>query len=500
MMIAVQLPVNAAPLRCGQTSIAYQPEGKHAMLADVPQVLVIASDTIGERMAGSGIRYWNFARVLGAQQAVTLATPNETTLEPPPGVTCVSYSAPTEDERGAILTRLIEEHQVVVAQHLPYLFADPDLLASRHLVLDLYAPWVLEKLEYSRIDPVRGEPNRKDDVTILSRLLSLGDYFLCASERQRDYWLGALTVAGRLELGHIQADPELRNLIEVVPFGLPGEMPVMTGDGPRESFPAIGPNDPVLIWNGGLWNWLDPLTAIRATGILASQGHENVRLVFMGTRSPGAQVAEMSMVGDAIALANELDLLDTNVFFNEWVPYDERHNWLLQADIALSLHYPTVEARFSFRTRLLDNLWCGIPTVATRGDVLADLVSQEGIGWTVAPGDAVDVAGAIKQLLDRETGQRVRSRIATVAGEYTWEMVTRPLQDYCRNPRRAAERRTDLPADVYLHDLERLYTETAQYARDLERAVELKNGEIQALANSRMLPGARMIQRLRRHG
>lgn len=470
------------------------------MIPDSPDVLVIASDTIGERMAGSGIRYWNFARVLGAQQPVTLAAPNEILLEPPPGVTCVSYFAPTEDERGARLTRLIEEHQVIVAQHLPYLFSDPELLASRYLVVDLYAPWVLEKLEYSRIDPERGEPNRKDDVTILSRLLSLGDFFLCASERQRDYWLGALTVAGRLELGHIQSDPELRNLIEVVPFGLPGEMPVASGKGPRETFAAIGPNDPVLIWNGGLWNWLDPLTAIRATGILVSQGHQNVRLVFMGTRSPGAQVAEMSMVSDAIALAQELNLLDSNVFFNEWVAYEERHNWLLQSDIALSLHYPTVEARFSFRTRLLDNLWCGVPTVATEGDVLADLVSQEGIGLTVPPGDAVAVALAIEQLLERETGQRVRTRTATVANQYTWEQVTRPLLSYCLYPARAAERRTDLPADVYLHDLERLYTETARYAKDLERAIELKNREIEAQANSRMLPGSRMIQRLRRHG
>jgi glycosyltransferase involved in cell wall biosynthesis len=470
------------------------------MIADVPGVLVIASDTIGERMAGSGIRYWNFARVLGAQQPVTLAAPNEILLEAPSGVTCVSYSAPSEDERGAILARLIEDHQVVVAQHLPYLFADPDLLASRYLVLDLYAPWVLEKLEYSRIDPERGEPNRKDDVTILSRLLALGDVFLCASERQRDYWLGALTVAGRLELGHIQADPELRNLIDVVPFGLPGEMPVKTGNGPREAFGAIGPNDPVLIWNGGLWNWLDPLTAIRATGILVSQGHRNVRLVFMGTRSPGAQVAEMNIVNDAVALARELDLLDINVFFNEWVPYDDRHNWLLQSDIALSLHYPTVEARFSFRTRLLDTLWCGVPTVATTGDVLADLVRQEGIGLTVPPGDAVAVAGAIEQLLDREVGQHVRSRIATVADQYTWERVARPLLAFCLNPTRPVERRTDLPADIYLHDLERLYTETARYAKDLERAVELKNREIELLANSRRLPGTSMIQRLRRHG
>jgi glycosyltransferase involved in cell wall biosynthesis len=470
------------------------------MTVDQPRVLVIASDTIGERMAGSGIRYFNFARVIGRQQPVTLAVPNTVSVPAPEGVTLVSYAGADEDARGRELVRLISEHDVVVAQHLPYLFADAELLSSRYLVVDLYAPWVLEKLEYSRIDPERGEPNRKDDVTILRRLLSLGDYFICASERQCDYWLGALTVAGRLHLSHVQADPELRTLLDVVPFGLPGPMPVRSGPGPRDIFPPIGPNDPLLIWNGGLWNWLDPLTAIRATGLLANGDQPNVRLVFMGTRSPGAQVAEMSMVDDAIALATSLDLLDKHVFFNEWVTYDERHNWLLQSDIALSLNYPTAEARYSFRTRVLDNLWCGVPTVATRGDVLADLVEAEGIGRTVPPGDAVAVARAIEELLHPDYGPTVRTAISTVAGRYSWEQVSRPLLEYCLNPYHRGERAMESPDQKYLHDLERLYTETARYARELETAIEAKNQALAKRASESNLPGRRMIDRLRRHG
>lgn len=465
--------------------------------SDAPGVLVIASDTIGERMAGSGIRYWNLARVIGAQQPVTLATPNRTDLEPPGGVSIVSYAGETDEARGRILAGLIAEHDVVVAQHLPYLYTDADVLERAVIALDLYAPWVLEKLEYSRIDPQRGEPNRKDDVTILQRLLSLGDFFFCASERQRDYWLGALTLAGRLDLSRIERDPELRNLIDVVPFGLPGPMPVPSGPGPRDVFPAIGPNDPLLIWNGGLWNWLDPLTAIRATSLLASDDLPQVRLVFMGTRSPGAQVAEMSMVEDAYSLARELGVLDSHVFFNEWTPYDERHNWLLQSDVALSLHYPTLEARFSFRTRVLDNLWCGVPTVATTGDVLAEMVETQRIGITVAPGDPSAVAGAIRQLLQPETASAVRSRIATVARRYSWEQVAESLLRFCADPWRPAEGRTTDPSHSYVHDLERMYAETAGYARHLEAAVDERDRQLHQRARG---PGRRMLDRLRNHG
>ncbi|MGH9176866.1 MAG: glycosyltransferase family 4 protein, partial [Vicinamibacterales bacterium] len=331
-----------------------------------PKVLMIASDTIGERMAGSGIRYWNLARVVGGRQPVTLATPSPVSFTAPPGVTLVPFAADdaSEDERGRRLAELVTDHDVVVAQHLPYLYTDADVLASRALVVDLYAPWILEKLEYARIDPERGEPNRHDDVAILNRLLTLGDFFLCASERQRDFWLGALAVAGRLDLAHAQADPDLRTLIDIVPFGLSDRKPVPSGPGPRAVFDGIADDDVVLIWNGGLWNWLDPLTAIQAM-VEVVERQPRAKLVFMGTRSPGAQVAEMDMVVQARNLAARLGLLDSHVFFNDWVPYHERQNWLLDADLSVSLHVSTVEARFAFRTRMLDNLWCGLPSVVT---------------------------------------------------------------------------------------------------------------------------------------
>lgn len=454
-----------------------------------PSVLLIASDTIGERMAGSGIRYWNMARVIGLRQAVTLATPNEVALDTPPGVRIVVYGSAgaTEDERGRRLAELVAEHDVVVAQHVPYLYADPAVLDSRHIVVDLYAPWILEKLEYARVDPERGEPDRRDDLTILKRLLGLGDFFLCASERQRDYWLGALTVAGRLEPAHMRADPALRSLIDVVGFGLPAGKPRKTGPGPRSVYPAIGDDDPLLIWNGGVWNWLDPLTAIRAVAVLARSTPE-LRLVFMGVRSPGAHVAEMGIVDQAVALASDLGVLDRNVFFNDWVAYDERQNWLLDADAALSLHVETVEARYAYRTRVMDMLWCGLPAVVSDGDVLADLVRDEDIGEVARPGDVASVVAAIERVLAPDRGFAIRSHLADVAERFTWDRVCEPLARYCREPWKLSPARGGDPGAEYLAQLERLYSETAQYARQLEAAVAERDTELAARRKRRTRP------------
>jgi glycosyltransferase involved in cell wall biosynthesis len=441
-----------------------------------PSVLLIASDTIGARMAGSGVRYWNLARVIGARQPVTLAAPRSVERDAPDGVSIVAYGAPaaTADEQGRRLAQLVAAHDVVVAQHLPYLYVDADVLASRSLVVDLYAPWLLEKLEYSRVDPERGEPHRRDDVAILNRLLSLGDYFLCASERQRDFWLGALAAAGRLDLAHATASPTMRSLIDIVPFGLPGALPVKTGAGPRTTLSGIEHDDIVLIWNGGLWNWLDPLTAIRAVEI-AARDEPRLRLVFMGTRSPGAQVAEMGIVDAARHLAADRGMLDRHVFFNDWVPYDERQNWLLDADAALSLHVESLETRYAFRTRILDSIWCGVPMVATEGDVLADMIAANDIGEVVPPADVNAVVDAIRRVIDPERARAIRANIATVATTLTWERVAEPLLAYCRAPWRLGDARGGTPAERYTHDLERLYAETAQYARHLEAVVSEKD-------------------------
>ena len=457
-------------------------------MIDTPSVLLIASDTIGERMAGSGIRYWNMARVIGAQQPVTLATPTPTTLTPPPGVTLVAYGQAdaSEDERGHALAALVAEHDVTVAQHIPYLYAEPEVLDNRHLVIDLYAPWILEKLEYARIDPERGEAHRQDDLTILKRLLGLGDFFMCASERQRDYWLGTLTLAGRLEPSYLQADPALRSLIDVVPFGLPTDRPRKTGPGPRAAF-NLGPDDPLLIWNGGVWNWLDPLTAIRAIALLAAE-YPTLRLVFMGVRSPGAQVAEMGIVEEARNLARELDLLDRHVFFNDWVAYDERQNWLLESDAAVSLHVETVEARYAYRTRVMDILWCGLPAVVSDGDVLADLVRETRIGAIAQPGDVNSVATAIRQVLDADTAHAMRSHLADVTSRFTWEQVCEPLLRYCREPWKLSPSRGGDPSAEYLARLEQMYSETAQYARKLEAAVAERDTELAARRKRRARP------------
>jgi hypothetical protein len=147
------------------------------------------------------------------------------------------------------------------------------------------------------------------------------------------------------------------------------------------------------------------------------------------------------MTDEAVALAHELGLVGTHVFFNEdWVDYDDRHNYLLEADVGVSTHLDHVETEFSFRTRLLDYLWASLPIVATAGDSLAALVEANDIGIAVPAGDVDALEAALFRLLDDETFNRsCRAAIERIVPEYRWSTVLEPLLEFCRVPTRAPD-------------------------------------------------------------
>ena len=52
---------------------------------------------------------------------------------------------------------------------------------------------------------------------------------------------------------------------------------------------GIAPSDRLLLWGGGIWNWFDPLTVIRAVGRLA-EVRDDVAALFLGMKHPSQAV------------------------------------------------------------------------------------------------------------------------------------------------------------------------------------------------------------------
>ena len=115
-----------------------------------------------------------------------------------------------------------------------------------------------------------------------------------------------------------------------------------------------------------------------------------------------------------------------------WVPYAEREAYLLESDIGVCAHHDHLEARFSFRTRVLDHFWAGLPSVVSGGDSIGELVDRRGLGRAVAPGGRRGLRRCLGDLLDdRGTPRGRRERVAAFAPSLRWSECARPLVDFC---------------------------------------------------------------------
>jgi glycosyltransferase involved in cell wall biosynthesis len=379
----------------------------------------------GDRPGGTGIRALELARALSAVADVSLAVEGEAP-ETVAGLPCTAFA---RNQPGALEAPAAAADVVIATPHWPRVTRILRRSGAR-IVFDLYVPEALELLpgfpgQSGSLRRVLGEYA----VDRVVDALRTGHQFICASERQRDLWLGVMLAERLLDPARHDHDPSLRSLVDVVAFGIPEEPPAQ-GPSARDRFDAIGPEDEVILWNGGIWPWLDAPTAIRAMPALL-EGRPSARLVFMGAAH---QVPARRATEQAVEVAEALGLLGTHVLFNdEWVPYADRGGWLLGAACAVSCHRDQPETRFSFRTRLLDCLWARLPVVCTAGDDLGDLVERRELGGVVPPGDPAAVAAALERVLANGR-EEYAGRLGEAAGEYTWPRVAARLAEMIAAP------------------------------------------------------------------
>jgi len=406
-----------------------------------PRVLFVCADPVGAEMAGLGIRCWELARALSDDASVTVAHGGTEEGERD-GVRTVAF----RPHAPGALRALIASADTVVA-HPQWPLVDRWLRRSAaRVIVDLYCPETLETLEL--LAGARPFERRQMTATTIDRLhssLRTGHNFICASETQRDLWLGAMLALRLLGPDAYDRDPGMRETLDLVPFGVPRDPPP-TGarGGPREAIDGLGADSEIVLWNGGIWSWLDAETAIRAVAAVAAR-RPGVRLVFMGVAADHPAAAKSAAA--ARRLAGELGLLGSVVHFHDgWIPYAERGAWLTQSACAISAHAEHLESRFAYRTRLLDCFWAGLPVVCTSGDDLAERVEREDLGAVAPPGDADALGAALERVLER--GRDAYSpTLAAAAERQTWQRVAEPLARWISQPV-PASRPSDAPEAV----------------------------------------------------
>ena len=255
------------------------------------RVLVVSNDPIADQMPGPAIRAWNLADVLSTNHDVTLVST----------VGCSRASTKFQcvsAEPG--MRRSLERSADVALITAGTLHEWPSLAgADAAIVVDIYDPYHLENLEAG----LGGGPAERNSrvqamSTAINEHLRRGDYFLCATERQRDFWLGSLASIGRVNPYQYDVDPTLSSMLGIVPFGLPIDKPQRASAGLRNSIEGIGPDDKVVLWAGGVYNWFDPVTLVRAMAEVIDRVPD-AKLVFLGMRHPNPAIPAMKAAVDA---------------------------------------------------------------------------------------------------------------------------------------------------------------------------------------------------------
>jgi glycosyltransferase involved in cell wall biosynthesis len=373
------------------------------------RVLVIIQGEPNDKPAGPEIRGWEIAKAFSERHAVT-----------------VIADVAAEDVREGIRLvprtrrRLVAEalrHDVVVGPLLPPFLLLAVAARRQVRVADLYDPVDLELSTLGSGWKVRRLTAQRRKLRQLQ--LRSADVVVCANEPQRERAVADLAGVRRGDGG-----PELT----LAGMGLP-EPPVPVEAHPlRDAFEGIGADDPLVLWWGSVWRWLDAGSAIRAIERLAER-RPDVRFVITVGPPPNELTATLNAADEARALARERGLEGRHVFFlEEWVPYAQRDRYLRDADVGLTLHASADEAPLAARARYMDYIWAGLPSVLARGDVVADQMARAGAATLVEPGDVEATADALDALLGDDAARRAASAAALeLADELRWSALLAPL-------------------------------------------------------------------------
>src|SRR5262249_13615254 len=233
-------------------------------------------------------------------------------------------------------------------------------------------------------DVIREQTEFAREILFWTELLKRGDLFLCAHRAQELYYQGVLSAIGR-----INPLTYGRPMILTVPYGIYRDRP-RADDRPVSRL--VGGAAKKVLWFGGIYPWFDARGLVDA--VAGVNRRRPVRLIIVGARNPFNTspdlLAKYRELAEYVRRPEYQDL----VVMQDWVDFNRRADWYLDADLVVMINRPGEENALSWRTRLVDYTWAGVPIATNGGDPL---------------GEALIAAGAAARLTRLEPGARAHT-------------------------------------------------------------------------------------------
>ena len=387
------------------------------------KILFIIDFPISNFLPSGALRYFELAKVLKDKYKVAIVGvyKDKTAIEID-GVELLDISAFIEYNLGLkislpnkkFLDAINKFDLIVTHGRILSSFAEKDITPK--VIIDLYAPWFIEDL-------VGGKDGmHKVNMEQIKKIVSYGTHFLCASERQRDLYIGIFLSFGI-------TDKNLDQKFSILPIGIPSNNPMRGKSLLRGDSLKFSNQDKIVMWWSGIWEWLDPITPIKGMKKIAKY-RDDIKLLFIPVKGGEAGKGVSQIAKESIGLSKSMGMFDKKIFFiDQWVPYEERGNILLDADIGIISHHANIETRFSWRTRGLDFLWSETPIVTTGGDPLSEIIKDNDLGLVIPSDDPEAFADAVLELFNnRDQYDKIKANIYEFKPSLYWENLAVALE------------------------------------------------------------------------
>lgn len=366
---------------------------------------------------GGGLRCWGLSRGLvahGFDVTVGVDAAHGDVDVSAAGIRITSF------RRDEALIRLIEHVDAVLVSYCmgattEYVIAH--LPVGVLLVGDAYVPIHVEVSAREAEDVEMEQREFLADLPRWNAALQRSDLLLVASTEQELYYTGLLAALGRVT----PATYRERRLL-LVPFGTHvDETPPQERD--------RGDGRLKVLWFGGVYPWFDT-GALVESARLARQQQVPVDITLAGARNPFVQHEHFVQHADAaLAAAEGSDVIE----IVDWLPYAQRARAYETSDVIVSINTIGPENRFSWRTRLVDYVWSGMPLLTNGGDPLAERLIDAGAAYRLSSATPQALADALALMAhEPERLAHMRQAMEAQRERLDWRKVVAPLAEVLR--------------------------------------------------------------------
>jgi len=293
--------------------------------------------------------------------------------------------------------------EIVIFSHWPSVQIERRL--DIPTVLDFHGPHILERA-YQNYSTQAANAAEK------IRAIQYADFFTCAGDKQKSYFLGWLLAAG--------VSPD-RPIIASIPVSLSPDLP-------EHNWSKV---DPIVVYGGIFLPWQDPVPGLKIVSeVMAERGQGTLK--FFGGKHPVYPINGIEYFDNLLA---ELQR-NRHVQLAGLVSHDRLIQEYCQAHVALDLMRHNYERELAFTTRTVEYLWCGLPVIYNDYAELSNYIRDGQAGWVVNPDDPATIRAVIEDILDHPDEVRRRGENAQrlVREHLNWEKTIAPLDAFCRDP------------------------------------------------------------------